>query len=199
MLKLLAISLKLQDPDYFIKCCRHLDIPETANECDFSMIHYPSIHSDTVLPPDTVRCAEHTDYEIMTLLFQNQVGGLEIKVAGGEWISADPIPNAILVNTGDLLEIWTNKFYLATLHRVVIPKTEEERKKSRYSFAYFIAPDSQTVIRPLKSEVIPDPLKHPASTRKSEKEDEMNAQIVTAYEHIMERVNTAYGVKGNVD
>ncbi len=79
LLKLLALSLKLEDPDYFIKCCCHLDEPEVANECDFSMIHYPPILSDTVLPPDTVRCAEHTDYEIMTLLFQNQVGGLEVK------------------------------------------------------------------------------------------------------------------------
>jgi len=73
------MSLKLEDTDYFIKCCCHLDEPEVANECDFSMIHYPPILSDTVLPPDTVRCAEHTDYEIITLLFQNQVGGLEVK------------------------------------------------------------------------------------------------------------------------
>lgn len=78
LLKLLALSLKLEDPEYFINCCRHLDIPGTDNECDFSMIYYPPILSDTVLPPDTVRCAEHTDYEILTLLFQNQVGGLEV-------------------------------------------------------------------------------------------------------------------------
>lgn len=58
LLKLLALSLKLPDPDYFIKCCCHLDEPEVANECDFSMIYYPPILSDTLLPPDTVRCAE---------------------------------------------------------------------------------------------------------------------------------------------
>lgn len=80
LLKLLALSLKLNDSDYFINCCRHLDIPETDNECDFSMIHYPPILSDTVLPPDTVRCAEHTDYEILTLLFQNEVEGLEVNI-----------------------------------------------------------------------------------------------------------------------
>lgn len=78
LLRLLALSLKLDDPEYFVKCSRHLDNPETENECDFSMIHYPPIHSDTILPPDTIRCAEHTDYEILTLLFQNEVGGLEV-------------------------------------------------------------------------------------------------------------------------
>lgn len=88
------------------------------------------------------------------------------------------------------------------LHRVVIPKTEEERKKSRYTFAYFIAPDSKTVIRPLQSPLIPIP-----STVKtmsinigdvSEKVAHVeisNSPIITAYEHIMERVKTAYGVK----
>lgn len=140
LLKLLALSLKLNDSNYFIHCCRHLDDPETDNECDFSMIHYPPILSDTILPADTVRCAEHTDYEILTLLFQNEIGGLEvntssyyknvpgiisdvffsskiqIKVADGDWIAADPIPNSILVNTGDLLEVWTNKYYPATVN-----------------------------------------------------------------------------------
>lgn len=70
--------MKLNDPEYFVKCCSHLDNPETDNECDFSMIYYPPIYSDTVLPPETIRCAEHTDYEILTLLFQNEVGGLEV-------------------------------------------------------------------------------------------------------------------------
>ncbi|KAG4077831.1 hypothetical protein HA402_013765 [Bradysia odoriphaga] len=186
LLKLLALSLKIDDHEYFVKCCHHLDNPETDNECDFSMIHYPPIHSDTVLPPNTIRCAEHTDYEILTLLFQNEIGGLEIKITDGNWIAADPIPNSILVNTGDLLEVWTNKFYPATLHRVVIPKTAEERQKSRYSFAYFIAPDNGTMIQPLESEVIP----HDATCTTSEK-------TFTAYEHIMDRVNTAYGVKVN--
>lgn len=55
-----------------------MDVPEVANECEFSMLYYPPIFSETVLPKDTVRCAEHTDYEIMTFLFQNQVGGLEV-------------------------------------------------------------------------------------------------------------------------
>ncbi len=88
------------------------------------------------------------------------------------------------------------------LHRVVIPKTEEERKKSRYTFAYFIAPDSQTVIRPLQSSLIPIPstvktlgIKIGEVPEKMARVEVSNSPIITAYEHIMERVKTAYGVK----
>lgn len=86
------------------------------------------------------------------------------------------------------------------LHRVVIPKTAEERQKSRYSFAYFIAPDNETIIRPLKSDVIPDS-NYKASEcgdAATEKTVDEETQTFTAYEHIMERVNTAYGVKVNI-
>lgn len=58
------------------------------------------------------------------LLFKNKIDMevdlmcffVQIKVADGDWIAADPIPNSILVNTGDLLEVWTNKFYPATVN-----------------------------------------------------------------------------------
>lgn len=80
------------------------------------------------------------------------------------------------------------------LHRVVIPKTSEERQKSRYSFAYFIAPDNRTVIKPLVSEVIP---LNDATCSAPENTKNLEERTLTAYEHIMERVNTAYGVKVN--
>lgn len=44
----------------------------------------------------------------------------QIKIKDGDWIAADPIPNSILVNTGDLLEFWTNKYYRATVNIVSI-------------------------------------------------------------------------------
>jgi len=93
-----------------------------------------------------------------------------------------------------------NSFVFIKLHRVVIPKTEEERKKSRYTFAYFIAPDSQTVIRPLQSSLISSTVKTMSikigdMPEKVADVEVSNSPIITAYEHIMERVKTAYGVK----
>lgn len=87
-----------------------------------------------------------------------------------------------------------NQFYLQ-LHRVVIPKTVEERKKSRYSFAFFIAPDDQTIIRPLQSIVIPDTNSKKSYGGDVEITNDIGTENITAYEHIMERVKTAYGVK----
>lgn len=90
LLKLLGLSLQLEDSDYFIKCCRHLDncggrrnddniqMPVVSNECDLRAIYYPPIPDNLQVPQGTVRCAEHTDYEILTLLFQDNVGGLEV-------------------------------------------------------------------------------------------------------------------------
>lgn len=96
----------------------------------------------------------------------------------------------------------SNFFIFIKLHRVVIPKTEEERKKSRYTFAYFIAPDSQTVIRPLQSSLILNTVKTLSIkigdvSEKVAQVEVSNSPIITAYEHIMERVKTAYGVKKN--
>jgi isopenicillin N synthase-like dioxygenase len=78
LLKLLGLSLKLEDPDYFLKCSSHLDKPEISSESDFRAIYYPSISRDLEIPVGSVRCGEHTDYEIITLLFQDAVGGLEV-------------------------------------------------------------------------------------------------------------------------
>jgi len=80
LLKLLGLALELQDdPDYFLNCSSHLDHPEIPNETDFRAIFYPSIAKDLEdVPEGSVRCAEHTDYEIITLLFQDDVGGLEV-------------------------------------------------------------------------------------------------------------------------
>lgn len=85
LLKLLGLSLELQDTDYFIKCCRHLvnskkdhSRSTITSECDLRAIYYPAIPDNLQVSQGTVRCAEHTDYEILTLLFQDDVGGLEV-------------------------------------------------------------------------------------------------------------------------
>lgn len=82
LLKLLGLSLELEDTDYFIKCCRHLDkaenCPVITNECDLRAIYYPAISDHLQVPPGAVRTAEHTDYETFTLLWQDDVGGLEV-------------------------------------------------------------------------------------------------------------------------
>ncbi|CAL8082812.1 unnamed protein product [Orchesella dallaii] len=116
LLRLLAIGLNLDDVDYFVKTCRHFEDPENYNGIyNVRLILYPPIAEGKSLPAGAVRCGEHSDYGFLTLLFQDDVGGLEVKNVDGEWVHAKPIPGSILVNTGDLTEFWTCGIFPATV------------------------------------------------------------------------------------
>lgn len=84
----------------------------------------------------------HTDYGSITLLFQDDVGGLELRDVNGEWHFAPPVPDAVLINTGDLMERWTNGRFRSTVHRVR-PITGN---RDRYSMALFVDPDGAVEI-----------------------------------------------------
>lgn len=102
------------------------------------LIHYP-YDSEAV---DSVGLGAHTDYECFTLL-RPTAPGLEVLNGAGDWIDVPPVDDALVVNIGDLLEIWTNGEFVATSHRV--RRVQEER----YSFPLFFCADYDTVIEPL--------------------------------------------------
>ncbi|CAB4042505.1 UPF0676 -like [Paramuricea clavata] len=99
----------------------------------------------TELKEGQIRLGEHSDYGTITLLFQDQSGGLEIRQEQG-FVSARPIEGTILVNIGDLLQRWTNDKLVSTRHRVVIPKEELRRQTARQSVVLFVRPDNDVVI-----------------------------------------------------
>ena len=125
-------------------------------------IHYPPIPDNLAAQPGIIRCGEHSDYGTITLLFQDHLGGLEVKDVDGHWVSADPVPGSILINVGDLLEAMTGGKYLATRHRVVVPQQEFMRKTLRQSIAFFVHPDDAVVCQPLSG---PDPRYPPVTAR----------------------------------
>ena len=84
--------------------------------------------------PDAQGCGAHKDSEFLTLLRQEQVGGLEV-LCEQDWIAAPPLPGSFVVNTGELLELATNGYLRATVHRVVAPAAGSER----LSVAFFLA------------------------------------------------------------
>jgi isopenicillin N synthase-like dioxygenase len=86
---------------------------------------------------------EHSDYGSITLLFQDEISGLEIQQSSGEWIAAAVIPDTVIVNTGDLMQRWTNNLFPSTRHRVVIPSSIQ---KPRYSVAFFCHPNYDSVV-----------------------------------------------------
>jgi isopenicillin N synthase-like dioxygenase len=77
------------------------------------------------------------DYGFVTLLLQDQVGGLEVQPHGQEeWIDVEPIPGALVVNLGEMLEVATDGYLMATIHRVTAPPAGVDR----YSVPFFWSP-----------------------------------------------------------
>ena len=106
-----------------------------------SIIHYPPQAED--LGEEQFGVAPHTDYGCLTLLWQDQVGGLEVQNREGEWVTAHPIDNTLVVNVGDLLMRWTNEGFISTPHRVVNRKGQE-----RYSMVIAWDPNFDTIVDP---------------------------------------------------
>jgi isopenicillin N synthase-like dioxygenase len=87
--------------------------------------------------------AAHTDFGCLTLVCQDDRGGLQVQSRAGDWIAAPPVEGALLVNVGDLLARWSNGRFASTRHRVV-----NSSGKARFSMAVFYDPAFHTVVDP---------------------------------------------------
>jgi isopenicillin N synthase-like dioxygenase len=115
-----------------------LDHLVVAPPSQLRLIHYPH----DAAAQDIAGIGAHTDYECFTLLLAT-AAGLEVMSAEGEWLDVDPVPGALIVNIGDMMEFWSNGAFVATSHRV--RKVAEER----YSFPLFFALDYDVELAPL--------------------------------------------------
>ncbi len=92
----------------------------------------------------------HKDTDALTILAPDPVGGLMIRYRGEQdWIRALPPGDALTVNIGDLLELWSGGYFVSTPHKVINTSGAE-----RYSFPYFAVPRFDTVVEPIR---IPQP------------------------------------------
>jgi isopenicillin N synthase-like dioxygenase len=88
----------------------------------------------------------HKDYGFITLLLQDSVGGLQVARADGTFLDVPPMPEAFVVNLGELLEVATDGYLKATSHRVVSPP----RARERFSVPFFFNPRLDAHIEPLE-------------------------------------------------
>jgi isopenicillin N synthase-like dioxygenase len=126
--------------------------------------------------PGQVRMGAHTDYGIVTVLYGDQVPGLEIVGPDGEWHGVVPGDGTFLVNLGDLLAQWTNDRWRSTVHQVVPPPSGSGPARRR-SAAFFHDGDYDAVV-----ECLPTCLE-PGQTPKY--------PPVVAGEHLMAKVVSA--------
>ena len=96
---------------------------------------------------------EHTDYGLLTILLQDQIGGLQVKTPGG-WVDATPVPGTFICNIGDMLERMTGGWYRSTAHRVV----RNTSGSDRLSFPLFFDPNYFAQVQPIEGlPAVPDP------------------------------------------
>ncbi|KAL3751183.1 hypothetical protein ACJRO7_012064 [Eucalyptus globulus] len=89
-------------------------------------------------PDLTVGLTSHADPGVITVLLQDQVGGLQVK-HGDEWVDVTPVPGALVVNIGDILQIMSNDEYKSIDHRVLANPGQEPR----VSIAVFCNPSNR--------------------------------------------------------
>lgn len=114
------------------------------------LIHYPP--SDRVTPaPGQLGCGAHTDYGTLTVLADDGVGGLQVRLRSGDWADVAVPDGHLVVNLGDLMAIWTNDRWVSNPHRVVNPVGVD-----RYSTALFVTPPFHLRIETLSTCLGPD-------------------------------------------
>ena len=91
-----------------------------------------------------VALGEHTDPGLLTLLVQDDTGGLQALSTEGRWIDVEPRPGTIVVNLADCMQVWTNDRYRAAVHRV-----QPMSGGDRMSIPYFSTPPIERVIEPV--------------------------------------------------
>ena len=136
--------------------------------CTTRLLHYPP--QPVTAAPGQIGCGAHTDWGALTLLAQDDAGGLQVQRSDGSWLDIEPIHGALLVNTGDMMPRWTNDRWRSTMHRVINrgrsmgrPENdapprgagatsgvlEASSGRDRWSIAYFFDLDPDARIAPL--------------------------------------------------
>jgi isopenicillin N synthase-like dioxygenase len=117
--------------------------------CTTRLLHYPP--QPATAAPGQIGCGAHTDWGALTLLAQDDAGGLQVQDKTGAWLDVPPQPGALVVNIGDMMQRWTNDRWPSTLHRVINRHVHNGTSRDRWSIAYFFDLDADSVIEPLPS------------------------------------------------
>jgi isopenicillin N synthase-like dioxygenase len=138
LMRLFALALELPEGFFDDKIDQHMT-GMTAN------FYYPP----TVAALDgQFRKGPHTDWGSLTILYQDDRGGLQVEQDGHGWLDVPYVPGSFVINLGDLMAEWTSGRWVSTMHRV-LAASYPESTRHRISIAFFHQPNFDAVIEPI--------------------------------------------------
>jgi isopenicillin N synthase-like dioxygenase len=147
-----AFAIDLGLPEDFFR--PYVDAPLAT----LRVLHYPP--HPVAFDGQLYGAAPHTDYGNLTILAQDDAGGLQVRQRDGRWIDAPPLPGTFVCNIGDCLMRWSNDVYVSTPHRVV-----NRSGRDRHSAAFFFDPNADAPVECLPGCTGPDrPARYPPTT-----------------------------------
>ncbi|XP_030479779.1 flavonol synthase/flavanone 3-hydroxylase-like [Cannabis sativa] len=134
LVQLIAISLGLQENrfnDFF------------KDQTSFMRLnHYPPCPN----PDLALGVGRHKDGGALTILAEDDVGGLEVKKkSNGEWVRVKPTPDSFIINIGDIIQVWSNERYESPEHRAIV-----NSERDRFSIPFFLDPAHYTMVKPFE-------------------------------------------------
>jgi isopenicillin N synthase-like dioxygenase len=171
---LFSIILELPE-DYFSK--QHLYSDPSEDHLRYMIYHPRSAEDDEKVANTWSRA--HTDFGSLTLLWSQNVAGLQLKTPTGEWKYVPPVDGGIICNVGDTLDFWSAGYLKSTVHRVQRPP-EDQAYQRRLGLFYFVRPGNEVDIKHAPSLL----LKRLGLVR----EDAEDAEPVRGLEYVRERV-----------
>jgi isopenicillin N synthase-like dioxygenase len=192
-LKLLeCIAAALGLPKTQFTCQHNRSRPNFDN---FELMHYPALPPQSAPELPCHRISPHTDWGSITLLFQQDIGGLQVRppqytsptLSPDEvWTNAPVFNHMVLVNIGDMMEFWTAGQLKSTWHRVTSNTSDHPQhgRTDRYCFAYFLHPNKDTVLVPIEG------LRPEADWQRRYEGTGRSAE-----EHIMARITGVHGTR----
>ncbi len=134
VLPICAVALDLA-PDYFKAAF-------AESQFSFRLSHYPPLDAEA----NQYGIAPHTDVNFLTFLAQTEVPGLQVRMPSGDWLNVPYRPGAFAVNSGDMMQRWSNGRFKSTPHRALPPIGQH-----RYAIPFFLGPHLDTRIECLST------------------------------------------------